>query len=58
MQCPQNSTKHDVSSIATKKYTTSKKKHNMAKFTINILIAQYNNYIPVWPVNQSQTNRK
>ena len=47
MQCPQNSTKHEVPSIAPRKYITSKKT-NMAKLTTNKFgLAPYNNYIPV-----------
>ena len=31
MRGPQNSTKHDAPDIGTRKYTMSKKKHNMSK---------------------------
>ena len=58
MQGPQNSTKHDISIIGTRKYTMSQQKNNMSKLTIHIFLLTIIIFLYYWAVKQTQANRK
>ena len=56
MQATQNSTEHDVLSIATGKYTVIKK-HNTAKTFYIPFFAQHNNYIRVLMASKTSSGK-